>query len=128
MILQGSRINIAAHSLWGEPLDRTIPIVLARDLEKRCNCPASIGKRSRAANQTDAQLSLRIDRFGPTDRGSAILSGEYRLILPEGEERSVPFYLTQDLTEDGYRAAVQQMRALIGELAAKIATDHNRAR
>lgn len=123
MILSGNRINIASHALWAEGLDKTVPRLIASDLESACSCPVSQGVAPRADAAAGQRLDLRIDRFGPTDDGRVLLSGEYRLSHPAAQGLPQRFDLARDIEADGYEAAVRQMRSLIADLSVQIAGD-----
>lgn len=117
MILTDSRVNIARNALWAEPLQNTIPRLLAHDIKRACACPVSIDQASADTDEATGNLSIRIDRFGPTEDGMVVLSGEIELSQAGSTGNSRTFYISKDLTGDGYAAAVRNMRELLSELA-----------
>ena len=123
MILKDSRVNIARNSLWAELLHNTIPRLLAHDIRRTCACPVSTQQASADTDTTTDNLSIRIDRFGPTDDGMVLLSGEIELSEAGSTGNSRTFYLSKDLTGDGYAAAVRNMRELLSELADAIVAE-----
>ena len=120
MILADNQIANARNSLWGEGLRQTIPRILARDLAKACACPVTVSRGTNGAGKPADELSLRIDRFGPTYDGQVVLGGELRLSTPDRAGSSRQFYFAKDLSGDGYAAAVSDMRELLPELASLI--------
>jgi Uncharacterized protein conserved in bacteria len=125
MILSESRVNIARNSLWAEPLHRTIPRLLADDLRHSCTCPVRLGASSAGSDAGIGNLTIRIDRFGPTDKGLVVLTGEIGFSGKGAETSSRLFHLSKELTGDGYAAAVRDMRELLSDLATLIAAQRH---
>lgn len=122
MIQDGSRINIANHALWGEPLANSIPRALRNDFRAGCGCPLADATASGHRPSSATGLQLEIDRFGPTDQGEAVLTGRYMIEGKSGGARSFEFNMKSNLQADGYREAVMQMRKLLSMLASDIQT------
>jgi uncharacterized lipoprotein YmbA len=107
---------------WAEPLDASVPRVLAEDLETLL--PSHRVIRSPWARSTTVQCRVRVElvRFGRQPGGEVALSGRF-VVLPAQSERPL---LSHDveLRRDGGRAdpgrAVEAMSALVADLAAEI--------
>jgi uncharacterized lipoprotein YmbA len=115
------QIQIANHSFWAEPLDEGIGKVLVRDIAMGDASLTVTRDAGRWLGKGDCRLRLEFDKFQVTDAATVVARGRYWLSSElEGHDVQSEFDLSQSLNVDGYANAVNQLRALLGELSGEI--------
>lgn len=117
-----NQLLVSSTHLWAENLEQAFPRALLQQLQQQTDAYAFYLRLSDFISRTDYSLHLHIDSLQPSDAGEVVLSGRYQLVAASDDENplDVRFFFQRDLTMDGYPHAVEQMQALVGELAASI--------
>ena len=124
LVLQSgeNQLTISRTHLWAENLDQAVPKALLGQLQQKSDDYRFYLKFSDYVSQTDYRLRLHIESLQATDRGEVVAAGRYQLISSSESANPVAanFYFKQDLTDDGYSHAVEQMQMLVGQIAVAI--------
>lgn len=114
-----NQLTISRTHLWAENLDQAVPKALLGQLQQKSDDYRFYLKFSDYVSQTDYRLRLHIESLQATDRGEVVATGRYQLISSTDSANPVSanFYFKQNLTDDGYSHAVEQMRTLVGQIA-----------
>ncbi len=124
MIIQtgDNQLLVSKNHLWAESLDLALPKALVRELQKQSDRYSYYLKTVDWVGQTDYRLRLRIDSMQSTDQGEVVSAGRYQLISAANPSNPVfvDFSFQREIQQDGYHAALVQMNAILGELAAAI--------
>lgn len=117
-----NQLVVSRNHLWAESLELAVPKALVRELQKQSEEYSYYLKTLDWVKQADYRLRLRIDALQATDRGEVIAVGRYQLISGQGDGPSkfVDFSFRRDLVQDGHAHAVEEISALLGEIAGAI--------
>jgi uncharacterized lipoprotein YmbA len=124
------QLYYSRQDVWAEKLQSSFYKALLQDLNAtgQRNYVAS---DSPNATQAAAAVTIRLDHFHATDSSTVVSSGRYWL---SGNNQQIDkvinltssshvFFFESDLKQDGYAAAVKQMRTLVTSLATQIEKD-----
>ena len=124
LLQDGHVINFAEHHLWGEPLRDGIRRALTNDL---ANTPSwKVSAQSNASNNTNHfSLMLYIGELHPHADSRTSISLRYEITQTNDKSQITrgTFESSSELDEDGYSAAVSQLRKLLGQAARHIEND-----
>jgi len=124
MIIQtgDNQLRVSRSHLWAESLELAVPKALVRELQRQSDDYSYYVKSLDWVGQTDYRLRLRMDSLQSTDRGEVVTAGRYQLIREQAPASPivVDFNFHRDLAQDGFAHAVEQINALIGQIAGAI--------
>lgn len=124
LILQvgDNQLTVSRSHLWAERLDQAFPKALLRELQRRSQDYAFYLKSSDYVSRTDYRLRLHVENLQATDRGEVVTTGRYQLIpaVDAAHPVSADFHYRRDLDHDGYPHAVEQLQALVGQIAGAV--------
>jgi uncharacterized lipoprotein YmbA len=126
MIIQSgdNQLLVSRSNLWAESLQLALPKALVRELQRQSDEYSYYLKTVDWIPRADYRLRLRMDSLQATDQGEVVAAGRYQLISEHGSHRHViaDFNFHRDLNADGYEQSVEQMQALLAEIARAILT------
>ena len=121
MVIQSgeNQLQVSRNHLWAENLELALPKALVRELQQQSDDYSYYLKTLDWVARTDYRLRLRIDSLQPTDTGEVVAAGRYQLISEHGSNAQVltDFNFRRDLNQDGYPQVVEQMQAVIAQIA-----------
>lgn len=124
MVIQtgDNQLLVSKTHLWAESLELALPKAVVRELQQQSDDYSYYLKTLDWIGQTDYRLRLRIDSLQSTDQGEVVAAGRYQLIATRAPNSPilVDFNFHQDIPQDGYAAAVEQMNVLLGQIASAI--------
>ena len=124
MIIQtgNNQLLVSRTHLWAESLELALPKALLRKLQQQSDQYSYYLKTLDWVGQTDYRLRLRVDSLQATEQGEVVAAGRYQIIPAKSplDPVFVDFNLHRDLQQDGYAAAVAEINALLGQIAAAI--------
>jgi len=124
MIIQSgdNQLHVSRNNMWAESLELALPKALVRELQRQSDDYTYYLKSIDWVARTDYRLRLRIDSLQATDKGEVVAAGRYQLISEHGSNPHVfvDFNFHRDLDQDGYEHAVEQMQALLAQVAEAI--------
>lgn len=124
LILQSgdNRLTVSRSHLWAEGLDQAVPKALLGQLQRQSQDYAFYLKSADYVSQTNYRVRLHVENLQATDRGEVITSGRFQLISIADAARPVSsvFHFERDLDNDGYAHAVEQLQALVGQIAGAV--------
>ena len=130
MVIQSgeNQLQVSRNNLWAENLELALPKALVRELQRQSDDYSYYLKTMDWVARTDYRLRLRIDSLQATDQGEVVAAGRYQLISEHGANAQVlaDFNFRRDLEQDGYAQAVEQIRALLAQIADAILGSLNR--
>lgn len=108
--------------MWAESLELALPKALVRELQRQSDDYSFYLKNVDWVARTDYRLRLRIDSLQATDKGEVVAAGRYQLIAEHDPESQVfaDFNFQRDLNQDGHAHAVEQIQALLAQIAEAI--------
>jgi len=126
MIIQSgdNQLLVSRSNLWAESLQLALPKALVRELQRQSDDYSYYLKTVDWIPRTDYRLRLRMDSLQATDQGEVVAAGRYQLISEHGSHPQLiaDFNFHRDLDADGYEQSVEQMQALLAEIARAILT------
>jgi uncharacterized lipoprotein YmbA len=124
MIVQsgGNQLQVSKNNLWAESLELAVPKALLRELQRQSDDYSYYLKNLDWIDRADYRLRLRIDSLQATDQGEVVAAGRYQLISEHGSNPHMfaDFNFHRDLDQDGYEHAVEQIQALVAQIAGAI--------
>lgn len=121
LVLQSgeNQLVVSKSHLWAESLDQALPKALLKQLQQKSRDYEFYLKAADYVEQTDYRLRLHVDSLQATNRGEVVTAGRFQLISNADTAHPVSrdFYFRRDLDDDGYAHAVEQMQALVGDVA-----------
>jgi len=124
MIIQSgdNQLNISRNNLWAESLELALPKALVRELQRQSDDYSYYLKNVDWVARTDYRLRLRIDSLQATDKGEVVAAGRYQLISEHDANAHAfaDFNFHRDLKQDGYAHTVEQIQALLAQIAEAI--------
>jgi uncharacterized lipoprotein YmbA len=124
MIIQSgeNQLLVSRNNLWAESLELALPKALVRKLQLQSDDYSYYLKNVDWVDRTDYRLRLRIDSLQATDKGEVVAAGRYQLISEHGSKPHVfaDFNFHRDLDQDGYEHVVEQIQALLAQIAEAI--------
>lgn len=120
LILETStgEMRTARYHRWSEPLYEGIRIFLMTEISHAKGEDILMGK----IEEADASINVRIDQLHGTNDGRARLVAYWWLQKGSEIEAAYQFAEYRDLGEDGYDALARAEKALLSDLASKIAS------
>jgi uncharacterized lipoprotein YmbA len=114
--MKGNRqeLIVANYHLWADPLANSIHRAITMDLMSGSENLLLVETCSDCA-----VIRLVVDHFYPSLDGNVHLSGRFAIRYHE-QTVNHPFSLLRAQSEDGYSAAVADMRVLVKELSNKV--------
>lgn len=113
-----NEVTVANYHLWAEPLSFSIRRVVLNDIAARKPTVSLVGQCSKCES-----LMLYVDHFYPQENGDAVLSGRYVITRDKSNSSEHFFTLKTPLRNDGFDAAVTEMRLLLSRLSNQIADE-----
>lgn len=112
------KVNVANFHLWADPLDSSMKRAISNDL-------MLLNDELEVVRDCSDCISLKIwvDHFYPSTTGQVYLSGAYVLSNITVAPINRRFNLVGTQKRDGYASSVTEMRRLVTELAAQIASE-----
>ena len=117
-----NQLTVSRTHLWAEGLDQAVPKALLGQLQRQSQDYAFYLKSADYVSRTDYRLRLHVENLQATDRGEVVTSGRFQLISNADAARPVAstFHFRRDLADDGYAHAVEQLQALVGQIAGAV--------
>ncbi len=113
-----NEVTVANYHLWAEPLSFSIRRVVLNDIATRKPTLSLVDQCLKCES-----LVLHVDHFYPQENGDAVLSGRYVITRDKNNSTEHFFSLTTPLRNDGFNAAVTEMRLLLSRLSTHIADE-----
>ncbi len=124
MVIQSgdNQLLVSRNNMWAESLELALPKALVRELQRQSDDFSFYLKNVDWIARTDYRLRLRIDSLQATDEGEVVTAGRYQLIAEHDPESHVfaDFNFQRDLHQDGHAHAVEQIQALLTQIAEAI--------
>ncbi len=121
MVIQSgdNQLLVSRSNLWAESLELALPKALVRELQRQSDDYLFYLKSVDWVGQTDYRLRIRIDSLQATDQGEVVAAGRYQLISEHDPNPQVfaDFNFQRDLSQDGHAHAVEQIQALLAQIA-----------
>jgi uncharacterized lipoprotein YmbA len=114
---QAGEMRTARHHLWAEPLYEGIRVFLMTEISQAKGEDILMGK----IEEIGTSINVRIDQLHGTHDGRARLVAYWWLQKGSDIEAAYQFAEYRDLGEDGYDALARAEKALLSDLAGKIA-------
>ena len=115
---QAGEMRTARHHLWAEPLYEGIRVFLMTEISHAKGEDILMSKITEASTS----INVRIDQLHGTDDGRARLVAYWLLQKGTEIEAAYQFAEYRDLGEDGYDALARAEKALLSDLASRIAS------
>ena len=123
-------LQYSRQDVWAEKLQSSFYKALLQDLNGSNN-RSYVAESSPNAMHAETAIIIKLDHFHITDASSVVSSGRYWLSVNESQKSknidptasSHTFYFESPLKQDGYAHAVEQLRALVDNLAKQIKKD-----
>jgi len=124
MVIQSgdNQLLVSRNNMWAESLELALPKALVRELQRQSDDYSFYLKNVDWVARTDYRLRLRIDSLQATDKGEVVAAGRYQLIAGHDPKTQVfaDFNFQRDLSQDGHAHAVEQIQALLAQIAEAI--------
>lgn len=124
MVIQAgsNQLLVSKTNLWAESLELALPKALMRELQHQSDDYSYYLKTLDWVAQTDYRIRIRIDSLQATDKGEVVAAGRYQLISEQGSKPHIfaDFNFHRDLDQDGYAHAVEQIQAVLAQIASAI--------
>jgi uncharacterized lipoprotein YmbA len=112
MLDEASNVVPANFHLWADGLESAIKRALLNDLNSESEHIQFV-----QTCHDCVSIMVHVDHFYPNNQGKVLLAGHW---LIEDSNMTIPFYIEDELEEDGYAHAVLKMRAQVKRLSKRI--------
>lgn len=115
-----NKMYFSHQDIWAESLESAIFEALLIELNKD-ESRQFIGYITPSLNKQNAELTVKVDHFHPTDQSTVVVSGYFWISsLKTSDRLEIPYLISLPLYEDGYSHAVLKQRELLQLLAQQI--------
>lgn len=112
-----NQLHMSSQHRWAERLDEAISRNLIAQLEGQLNQYRFETHNTRWSKQPTYRINFSFSHFHSTENNQAVIAGNFWILDRENKLLNKQrFYLSRDLTQNGYSHSVEQLNLTLSEL------------
>lgn len=119
-----NQLHMSSQHRWAERLDEAISRNLIAQLEERLDQYRFESHNTRWSKQPTYRINFSFSHFHSTENNQAVVAGNFWILDQENKLLNKQrFYLSRDLTQNGYSHSVEQLNLTLRELVNFVANN-----